>query len=677
MKLKLDPHREVEYKGQASTLNNPRRSYLPLTLLAAILLTITFSGGSAQIIENEIVPVLETGVGSPHYLPIISKTQRTSTGPMFGVNFISSAEDAVDEQQYQNGLATGATWNRWPLYWFFIENNPGNFDWSEQDETVVQDAAHGLEIDAILLGTPLFYTTSINKEGDIGRPERKGNFELEAPQAAAPIGLHDPVFSDGSDIPGPGKSINPNNVWARFTYEAVNRYRPGGILAQTNNWPAGTGITHWEIWNEPDLSWFWDSSTGDYARLLKVGYMAVRQADPTAKVILGGLANFQKPTFYDDVLAIYQSDPLAQPYNYFHDILATHSYFNSWESWKHVYRASGSMAALGIEKSIWLNESGVPAWNDYPGPVWDPLSPWRATMSEQSDYIVQSTFYATFAGADAIFHFQLYDGCGNQPPGTDFPPHNGELCESPSYPICAGDAFGLFRNPTDAACFTQHPQPETPRPYMTTFQLLTTHFTGVEPLWRKRPGGPNPYEGPQEWIAFYRPDSNERIVGMWTLVRDPQTAVIDAIGSSGLILWPDGSSQVVYPSNGTYTLQLPGATNQNQEFEPDYVAIGGKPIMLIEADTIAPTVLATIDASAESVKVSWTGDDGLGSGIESYDIYVADTGDPFVPLLLGTSHTSTRYRSSPGHEYTFLIRVRDRAGNLSDSTHIEVVTPDY
>ena len=98
--------------------------------------------------------------------------------------------------------------------------------------------------------------------------------------------------------------------------------------------------------------------------------------------------------------------------------------------------------------------------------------------------------------------------------------------------------------------------------------------------------------------------------------------------------------------------------------------------MLIEADTIAPTVSATIIANAESVKVSWTGDDGLGSGIESYDIYVAETGDPFVPLLLGTTHTSTRYRSSPGHEYTFLVRVRDRAGNLSELTPIEVVTPD-
>ncbi|HQF70293.1 MAG TPA: hypothetical protein PLH39_03325, partial [Promineifilum sp.] len=52
----------------------------------------------------------------------------------FGVVFISSAEDRLPgsrrtadslEQQYRNGLATGATWNRWPLYWFNIEPSPG------------------------------------------------------------------------------------------------------------------------------------------------------------------------------------------------------------------------------------------------------------------------------------------------------------------------------------------------------------------------------------------------------------------------------------------------------------------------------------------------------------------------------------------------------------------------
>ena len=91
---------------------------------------------------------------------------------------------------------------------------------------------------------------------------------------------------------------------------------------------------------------------------------------------------------------------------------------------------------------------------------------------EQAYYTIQTAFYAAFAGADAIFHFQLYDACGNQPLGSDFPPHNGELCGNPLYPVCAGDANGLFTNPPDAACFTQHPDPETPRLNYTSYNFV-------------------------------------------------------------------------------------------------------------------------------------------------------------------------------------------------------------
>ena len=36
----------------------------------------------------------------------------TSAGPIYGVNFMSSAEDPADAQQYANALSTGATWNQ-------------------------------------------------------------------------------------------------------------------------------------------------------------------------------------------------------------------------------------------------------------------------------------------------------------------------------------------------------------------------------------------------------------------------------------------------------------------------------------------------------------------------------------------------------------------------------------
>lgn len=68
------------------------------------------------------------------------------------------------------------------------------------------------------------------------------------------------------------------------------------------------------------------------------------------------------------------------------------------------------MTSHNLDKPIWINEYGVPAWDDYPGPVWEPLSPLRASQQEQADYAIQSAFHAISTGADALFHFQLYDG---------------------------------------------------------------------------------------------------------------------------------------------------------------------------------------------------------------------------------------------------------------------------
>ena len=408
---------------------------------------------------------------------------------------------------------------------------------------------------------------------------------MQSVQAAAPTGLYEPIFSDGTDVPLPGKAINENNVWAKFVYLAVDRYKPGGKLAMLHHLADESGVTYWEIWNEPDLPWFWDSSLADYARLLKVGYLAVKQADPSANVLFGALANnVNRLSYYEEVLQIFAADPEAKAQSYYHDILATHSYFYAWQSWYHVYRSGGVMNDFGLDKPIWLNETGVPAWDDYPGPIWDSKSALRASTTEQAHYTIQTAFYALFAGADALFHFQLYDGCGNQPRGTDFPPHQGELCGNPAYPICSGDANGLFSNPTDAACFRQHPQPESPRPNFEAFKVLTTILTDVEPYWRLRPGGVDPYNGPQEWIAFYRPTSRERVIGLWSRFGSDQIAHLEATGSSALKIFPDGTTQVISPVNGYYELHLPGATNQNAPWDPDLYAIGGRPTIIVELD---------------------------------------------------------------------------------------------
>ncbi len=597
----------------------------------------------------------------------------TSSQPAYGVNFISWAKGStpVSQTRYDHGKATGASWNRWPLYWNEIEQTGNVFSWAYQDVAVHHDLQQGFRLNAILLGTPAIYITSASRGNRLPRPVPGRPLSIDAVQAATPQGLYQPVFSDGSNILGLGKQINPANRWARFVYTAVSRYKPGGILAQTNGWPAGQGVTHWEMWNEPDLSSFWDGTTADYARLLQVGYLAAKLADPNAQILFGGLANnSSNPNFYNDVLAIYDADPHATSYAYYHDIFATHNYLVSWRSWYYVWRAENSLAARNLAKPIWLNESGVPVWDDYPGPVCEPTSPYRASMSEQADFVIQSAFYATYAGADNIFFFQLYDDCGNQPGGTNFTPVTS--CTGDPLLDPGGDAFGLFRNvsnPAVSGCYWEHPNGDTPRPGFTAFQLLTTHFTDVEPLWRLRPGSNDPANGPQEWIAFYQPATKSRILGLWARFGSGQTAVIPTTNANGsaLLLWPDGSSQTLTAIDGYFIVTLPAATNKNAIWDPSLYPIGGRPAILIEQDTLPPTVLLSGPVvAAMEIALTWSGSDD-GSGMASYDLLVAVDDGAFTDWLVGTTAVSATYPSEVGHHYHFRVVGRDRAGNQASS----------
>jgi hypothetical protein len=599
------------------------------------------------------------------FLPIVSVAPPNNADglPEYGLDFISAADFPADEARYQKAIAAGAGWNRWPLYWYNVQSssdpNPANWNWSYGDAVVNADLTHGLETELILMGTPDFYSTT--GDPSISLPQVGGRIDDRessvqgdssiSSQASPPSGLYEPVFADGSDLPAPGKIINANNHWAWFVYHTVDHY-------------SALAITHWEIWNEEDYTFFWSGTPADYARLLKVAYLAGKHADAGAQILFGGLANFQQPNFLADVLAVFNGDTLASTHNWFFDILATHSYAYAWESWYHVWRADRSLGNYGLSKPIWLNESGSPAWDDYPGPTWDPSSGYRSTMDEGAAYVIQSAMYAKYAGADVVFHFQLYDDCGNYPAGTDFPPLSGDpgyFCQI--YNPCAGDAFGLVRNSTDAQCFTQHPSPDTPRPVYSAYQVLTAYLNRVEPLWRQRPGGDDPYNGPQEWIAFYRPSTGERVLGLWARFGEDETAVVPATSTSGILIDRGGTATPVTPVNNAYTFLLQRATNQNLDHAPDVYAIGGPPLILIETDTLAPDVSATVPPLVPpAFEVSWTGSD-LGSGLVDYDVWISIDGGPMTLWLENTTSTEAGYVGQLGHTYGFAVVGRDRAGN--------------
>src|SRR3954453_23517469 len=141
----------------------------------------------------------------------------------------------------------------------------------------------------------------------------------------------------------------------------------------------------WEIWNEEDAPKWWagmppldedhpDRDASQYVPLLKASYAAVKAADPSAPVVLGGLTgNDYKfvASLYDNggagtlaVLATHTDTgcAISSPYGYYRDTAG-----GPISQWAFLgYRSVHDlMAAHGEgDKQIWLTEMG---WSSYTG----------------------------------------------------------------------------------------------------------------------------------------------------------------------------------------------------------------------------------------------------------------------------------------------------------------------
>jgi hypothetical protein len=558
-----------------------------------------------------------------------------------GITFINSVDTPDSEERYQRALALGAGWNRWPLYWNRVEVEEGEFDWAAYDAVVMADLEHGLKTDVILLGMPEFY----RDENTI-------------------IHLQEAIFADGTDSPRADKRINPDNPWANFVYQAVQRYRPDGELAKEQGWQDGRGVRVWEIWNEPDDPSFWNGGIPEYARMLKVAHVVAHNLDPDTTVMFGGLLYSTGNNWLSQVLAIYQDDPFRERDNWYMDAVAIHNYGDAWRSGWLTLVVRQTFVEYEFERPIWLNETGVAAWDDYPGPTWlddDPSARQaRATAEQQAAFFVQSSAYAWAQGARTVFYHQLYDDCGNQAPGTDFLPDDGESF---------GDAFGLYRNRADSVCFSHHAQPDTPRPAARAFSLLANVFGGV-PFSRRGVINDERDDG-AVIITFSRPTTDERIVVMWNTKQEPLTLELPAGGAAAGVVTLDHQDAIA-PRDEVYTIDLPAADMPNQRYTASGspVNIGGNPVILIEK--LTPELAAALEfqtfESSEPVRATVTPIPSNALSQAELDELVANspTGAVFTSLNVARVRTAPNTTSStvvgtlqPTNSATIIGRTED------------------
>ena len=140
----------------------------------------------------------------------------------------------------------------------------GGFDWSSSDRIIAAAASHGIEVQPVLYATPEWVAKDLD------------GFACDVSNCF----LHGP------------RSANAQIAWSIFVAAAVDRYGVGGKFWSICGCPGSTPIKVWQIWNEQNSGSFYLPAPNpqDYAKTVKYAALAIRGQDPSARVILGGMA---------------------------------------------------------------------------------------------------------------------------------------------------------------------------------------------------------------------------------------------------------------------------------------------------------------------------------------------------------------------------------------------------
>jgi hypothetical protein len=159
--------------------------------------------------------------------------------------------------------------------------------------------------------------------------------------------------------------------YVNFARESVRRYK--------------RTVKHWEIWNEPDIS-FWRGTAEQYATLFDATNKAIHEEDPTAKVINGGWSQVRRrPDFIPTWHKLVQTKP---------DIYAYHSHNSFANMLRSGDEVKQYMAFSNWKMPVWLNEAGFTS---------------HGSVSEQAQarLLIKRMGYAPVSGYDGYFWYDL------------------------------------------------------------------------------------------------------------------------------------------------------------------------------------------------------------------------------------------------------------------------------
>jgi polysaccharide biosynthesis protein PslG len=197
-------------------------------------------------------------------------------------------------------------------------------------------------------------------------------------------------------------------------------------------------ISAWEVWNEPDLPWFWSGTPGEYADLLAAAYPAFKAADPDALVVSGGVSSsgIGAGGFLEKAYA-------AGMHGQF-DVLAEHPYMSPSDLppetdngmiWTiaAVSRVHDLMVRYGDgNKPIWFTEFG---WSSH---ATSPGAPnWLRGVSEaqQADFVVRAIEFvaARYPYVANMLWYNERNGTGGEEHESNFGLLRHDLSSKPAY----------------------------------------------------------------------------------------------------------------------------------------------------------------------------------------------------------------------------------------------------
>ena len=393
---------------------------------------------------------------------------------------------------------------------------------------------------------------------------------------------------------------DPNNYFGQYAYQTAKYY-------------AGQ-IDQWIVWNEPEFkpgdagaggSYTWLGSDAEFAQLLKVGYQAIKKANPNAVVSFPGTSywvdvNSNRPLFYERVLNILSQDPNAAANNYYHDVVS----LNLYRAPDDVYRVYGVFknvqSKYGVDKPVWLTETNAMPSDDAAIPCADKHSNEviRTTMNQQAAYAIQAEALAAAAGYGKIEFYQMVDS---------------NTCTEPA-------VWGVTRDDGSA------------RPVEQALKVAVNNFAGYtsarfvplvrdQAAWSAWPDDPTSLV--PNWqvyqVALDKP-GNQRVTALWNGDGAPLRVRIPKNGTSAQVIDRLGNVKSLDSNQNWWVADLPAATAyfqlNDQIKDPDgYHFIGGDPLLIVEngVDASTPVVaprLGDPGSVASEFKVFVTPDGG-------------------------------------------------------------------